>query len=233
MSNLVGKTSWRDLVPESAPLGAAQREETEDVFLGTGTVTGAREDAIVVRVGDAELRAMVATSCLVVPQAGDRVLVAMPEGECYVLAVLRREAGAVRRIATDGDLELSAPKGKVVVASGEGIDLLTPKETSVVTGNLNLHAGDATAVLERLSYLGTAVRAEVGKLRVVAAELDGLFERSLQRIKRAYRFVEEIDQTRARQIDVTAETSVRVHAGNTVMTADELVKIDGSQVHIG
>jgi hypothetical protein len=120
-----------------------------------------------------------------------------------------------------------------VVASGEGIDLLTPKETSVVTGKLGLHAADAAAVIDRLSYLGGAVRAELGKLRVAAAEVDGFFERSLQRIKRSYRFIEELDQTRARQIDTTAETSVRVHAGNTVMTADELVKIDGSQVHIG
>jgi ethanolamine utilization microcompartment shell protein EutS len=230
MSTLVGKALLQDLIsppPDSKP------SDREDVSLGTGVVIAASGAEITVRVGDAELCAARAASCLLEPFAGDLVLLAMPEGGCYVLAILRREEGAPSRIAAEGDLELSAPKGKVVVAAGEGIDLLTPKEASVIADRLSLRAADVTAVLDRLSYLGSAVRAELGKLRVAASKIDGFFERTLQRVKRSYRFVEEIDQVRAKQIDMTAEGSVRVHAESVVVTADGLCKIDGEQIHLG
>jgi hypothetical protein len=219
----------------AAPDSGVSRAEARpgDVSLGTGTVTAARDKAFKVRVGDIDLLAARATSCLVAPIEGDHVLVAMPPGECYVLAILRRDNGAPCKIAAEGDLEIAAPKGKVVVSSGEGIDLLTSKETSVVSSRISLHAADVAAVFDRLTYIGARVQAEVKKLRVVATDVDGFFERTLTRVKRSYKFVEEIEQVRAKQIDMTAETSVRVHSESTVITSDGLCKFDGEQIHIG
>lgn len=235
MSNLAETHLLENLAPAAPESGVARAESRPaDVSLSMGTVIAANGTTVVLRVGELQIVATRATSCLLAPIPGDQVLVAMPAGECYVLAVLKREKDATNQISVEqGDLEIAAPKGKVVVSSGEGIDLLTAKETSIVSPRLSVHAAEATAVLDRLSFLGTAVRAEMKKLRVVATEVDGFFERTLQRVKRSYKFVEEIEQVQAKQIDMKAETSVRVHSDSTVLTADGLCKLDGEQIHIG
>jgi hypothetical protein len=38
---------------------------------------------------------------------------------------------------------------------------------------------------------------------------------------------------RARQIDYVAEKNVSVRGHNTLLTAEQLVKLDGEQVHLG
>jgi hypothetical protein len=219
--------------PESGVSRAEHQHSSKSMSFETGTIVSAANGALRVRYGDLEVSAMRATSCLIAPIEGDHVLIAMPSGECYVLAVLRREHGTDCKIAAEGNLEIVAPKGKIVVSSGEGIELLTAKETSVVSPSISVHAKDVTAVMDRLSYLGGVVQAEVNKLRVVAAEMDGFFERTLQRVKRSYKFVEEIEQLRAKRIDMTAETNVRIHSDSTVVTSDGLCKFDGEQIHIG
>ncbi|HRI69683.1 MAG TPA: DUF3540 domain-containing protein [Polyangium sp.] len=236
MSNLAHDNLAENLAPpapESGVSRAENRDSRNEVDLRKGTVIFAANKTLEVRVGDETVSATRAVSCLVAPIAGDVVLVAMPAGECYVLAVLQREEGADCKIAVDGNLEIKAPNGKVAVSSGEGIELLTAKETNIISSDVSVHATSATMAVDRLSYLGAMVHAEVNKLRVVAAEVDGFFERTLARVKRSYKFVEEIEQVRAKQIDMKAETSVRVHSESTVITADGLCKLDGEQIHIG
>ncbi|MCZ7681708.1 MAG: DUF3540 domain-containing protein [Sandaracinaceae bacterium] len=56
-------------------------------------------------------------------------------------------------------------------------------------------------------------------------------QRLSQRVKRAYRFVEEMDVTRAGSIDYRADDVASLRARHTVMAADEQVKVDGKQIH--
>ncbi len=55
----------------------------------------------------------------------------------------------------------------------------------------------------------------------------------MDRIGRAYRTVEETDHLRAESIDHRAEKTLKMHAENSLLTSEQLVKVDGSQVHIG
>ncbi len=55
-----------------------------------------------------------------------------------------------------------------------------------------------------------------------------------QHIKdRAYRFVEEMEHVRAGSIDYAARENVRFHGRNALVTAQQLVKMDGEQIHMG
>jgi hypothetical protein len=68
---------------------------------------------------------------------------------------------------------------------------------------------------------------------VVADSCDSVFDRLLQRVKRSYRFVEEHDQVRAAQIDYVAQNNASLRGENTLITAKDLVKVDGEQIHLG
>lgn len=199
-----------------------------------GSVARVDGDTFVVRTAEGERRARRAVSCLVEPEAGDLVLVAAVEGAgAWVLAVLEREAGAATRIVSDGDMELRVDRGRFSVVSREGVDLATAGDMNLAATTLDLHADEARVATGALSYLGATVKAEVERVKVFAVHCDQMFERLSQRVRRSYRTVSELDQLRAEQIDYAAKENLSLRGENTLVTAKELVKVDGEQIHLG
>jgi hypothetical protein len=212
-----------------------RRLDDEALSHEIGLITGTREGGLfAVRAGGGEYRAKRAVSCLIEPEDGDTVaLLTTPTGTCYVTAVLEREAGATGRIVADGDLEIQLRAGHFSVAAQEGVHLLSSKEVAISAGALRVNAREGNVVLERLSFLGAFARAEVDKIKVVAGSLDQVLDRFSQRVKRSFRHVDELDQVKAEHIDYSAKSSMSLHAENALITAEELVKVDGEQIHVG
>lgn len=213
----------------------ARKLENDALSHEIGRVTGAREAGLfAVRTEAGEYRAKRAVSCLLEPEVGDTVaLLSTQSGTCYVTAVLEREAGATGRIVADGDLEIQLPEGQFTVAAQEGVNLLAAKEVSIVAGGLRVNAREGNLVIERLALLGSFARAEIEKIKLVAGSLDEVMDRFSMRVKRSFRHVEELDQVKAEHIDYTAKSSMSLHAQNALVTAEELVKVDGEQIHVG
>lgn len=175
-----------------------------------------------------------AVSCLVAPQAGDRVLFAtLPGDEHWVLAVLAHAAPQPTRIEVDGDLELRAPAGTITAAAGRGVTVATGGEAAVLAGAVRVVAQRGLAALDELTLLAERLDAEVGRVRGTFTTVDTVLDRLSQRARRVYRVVEELDHLRARRVDYTAKDTFQVHAHDTLMTSEQLVKIDGDQIHVG
>jgi hypothetical protein len=111
------------------------------------------------------------------------------------------------------------------VVSGKRLALSAP-ESSWSTGALGIMA-------DTVSLVGDALSARFAKARVESTVLESIAERVFQKAQRVYRTVEELDQVRAKRVDYKAEQLLALHGGSTVITANELVKVDGEQVHIG
>lgn len=207
--------------------------EPEAMTQEAGRVVRAAGGAFVVATGSAEIEARRAVSCMVEPAAGDVVLVSvLPERGAYILAVLERQ-GSDLCVVLDGDLHVKLPRGRFVLGAAEGVTLASGKEVGVVAGELKVNARRGSVLVESLSYLGTAVHAEIEKAKVKAAAFDASFERVTQRLKRVYRFVEELEQLRAERVDYVAKKNMSLRGENTLVTAEELVKLDGAQIHLG
>jgi hypothetical protein len=73
----------------------------------------------------------------------------------------------------------------------------------------------------------------VTKIALVAQEADTILTRLTQRAKRVFRFVEEIDQTRAGTVDLRAENLIGIRGENAIISARVLAKVDGEQIHLG
>jgi hypothetical protein len=179
----------------------------------------------------ATVEARRAVSCLVAPAIGDRVLVAVGD-RCWVLAVLEREEGGPIAISTDEDLRLESA-GRLVLGGRESVDVATPGALRLTSRDTALESVSTTVTAERLSVFARAIRAESRSVQAVLDVVDSTLERLSQRVKRVYRFVEEMDVTRANQIDYRAENVASLRGRHTVMTAEELVKVDGKQIHLG
>lgn len=198
-----------------------------------GMVVAAGGDGLRVRIGANEQQAIRAASCLVAPEVGDRVLVAEHDRGCHVIAVLDRDEAAPVRVALSGDLELSAPDGRVTLAAQHGVRVVTPGEAEVAAGSARLAALRASFAVGALSYVGEQVDVQLERVKTVARTLESVAERWVQRLERAYRFISKSEQVRADVLDYSARTAVTVQAENTVISSAELTKIDGGQIHLG
>jgi Protein of unknown function (DUF3540) len=200
--------------------------------LDEGTVVRVLDGEIAVSVDGHDVAARRAKSCLVAPEAGDRVLVAFgKDRQAFVLAVLEgARAGAT--LASEGDLSVKVA-GRFDVTANDGVDLVSGGAISFVANAIKARAFEADLVLDRLAYVGRAVRAEVQAIKTIAAACDGVFERVTQRAKRSFRFVEEADTLKAGRIDYAADTALTMRAKNAVLAAEELAKVDAEQIQLG
>ncbi len=177
-------------------------------------------------------RAQRAVSCLVAPEVDDVVLLATSErGTCYVLAVLEREAMATR-LSVEGDLELSST-GQVRIAAPEGVDLVSQKRVGVVSAEVKVNAVEAKVATQKATVVGRFLQTEFERVKSFANAIDGVFGRFSQRAKSSIRRVEGLEQLKAEHIDHSAQKTMTLHGENAVVTARQLVKVDGEQIHVG
>ena len=80
--------------------------------------------------------------------------------------------------------------GRLSFAAQEGVDLLSAREVSVTAGGLRVTATEGHVVLQSLSFLGDAVRAEIDRVKLLAQSFDAVLERFSQRVQRSYRTVD-------------------------------------------
>jgi hypothetical protein len=206
----------------------ARKIEVKAVYQQYGEVVGLEGELVTVRTPLADVSARRAASCLLAPAVGDRVLLVVEErGESFVLAVLEQRDASAATIAVEGDLTLRSIKGKVSVAAHDGIDLVTAAALRLAGAAIDV------AAAEGISVIGSAVKAELDKVKLVATSLDSILERVSQRVKRSYRVVEELDHLQARHLDYTASGNAHVHGKNALVSADDLVKLNADQIHVG
>ena len=98
---------------------------------------------------------------------------------------------------------------------------------------MSVVAPDADVTVERMTYMGRLIDSQIERIKTVATTIDTVAERLSQRVRRSFRRVEELDSVRAARIDVVATDSLRTHAKNQLITANELIKLDGEQIHLG
>jgi hypothetical protein len=212
----------------------ASKRQVRDVYQTTGTVLAAREGVLRVETDDGDCEVRRAHSCLAEPEPGDLVLLAMlPNGSGYVLAVLEREAGARTRLSVEGDLAIQVGAGRLSIAAAEGVAVTSPKDVSVASGEAHVRAVDGSVALERASFFSSLVQAEMGRAKVLAGTLDSFVDRVSQKVKRSYRFIEDFEQLRAGRLDYVAEKLLNLRGENAIVSAEELCKLDGEQIHVG
>jgi hypothetical protein len=193
-------------MPTAADAAIAEAE----VLLREGTML------VVLRDG-ARVTARRAASCLVQPEPGDLVLLGGSAARGYVLAVLERPGDRPLRLAVAGDMEIAAEGGRLTLGA----------ETLVV------EAETGQVAVRDLALSGGKVAARFRRITLVADAIESLVTRLLTRARRSYRFVEETEQLRARDIDHRAGGHLHLRGETAALHAGLLVKVNASQIHMG
>ncbi len=208
--------------------------ELSEVFQETAVVEALAGERIVVRSASGRFEARKAASCALVPTPGDRVLLAVPRaGEIYVLAVLvRAERAEPERWAFGPEAELRSP-GSLHIVGGEGVEIRSPSRIEMMARAVAVSAVEGTLGIERLHVAAGVVDASARAVKTVLGTLDQVLERASMHVKRSYRFVEELDLTRAEHIEQRATQTLSMRGKNAFVAAEDLVKVDGDQIHLG
>jgi hypothetical protein len=216
-----------------ATMTAAKKLANVDTYLDTGTVERTLSGTVEVRLHSGACQAQRARSCLVAPETGDSVLCAFGPKGAFVLAVLEGREDAPTRLVADGDLHIQSRAGRVAVSSPAGVDIVSGGTVAMTSAEMHVRVAKGSVAIEELGFFGRLVQAEVTKIALAAQEVDTVLTRLTQRAKRVFRFVEEIDQTRAGTIDLRAQNLVGIRGENAVVSARVLAKVDGEQIHLG
>jgi hypothetical protein len=174
-----------------------------------------------------------AASCLLVPEVGDRVLVAMEtRGDAYVLAVLDRRDEGKATLEISGDVVMRASE-RLSIAASQGVDVVGGTAVRIAARSVEVTSFQTRLASHALEVVGEAVGAELGRVKLLAKSVDGMMERLSQRVKRSFRFVEETEQVKARHLSYSAEEVAHFRGETTVVSASDLVKVNGEQIHVG
>ena len=211
----------------------ARALEKEDNFLEYGTVKLTQGGTFTVAVESGVVTTKRSFSCLVEPLPGDTVLVSRAASDCYILAILERHGDQHACLAFEGDADLRLRQGRLRVAAQEGIDLVTAKDTALVSPELSINSVQAEVNIQHLSFFGTFLQGQIERIKLIGQACDSIFERVSQRVKRSYRWVEELEQLKAGQLNYLVKKLMSLRGKYSVLTAEEDVRIDGDKILMG
>ena len=172
------------------------------------------------------VRGLRAAGCLLAPRPGDLALASVDAaGETFVLTVLRREAGTAGEIAYPGDLRLRAAGDLTLTADGDA--------ALAAKGELNVAAASGDVAFGTVGFLAKTATVRLGALTLLADAVEQIVSRLTQRLGEAVRLVAGHDESQAGSARLLVEDTLTVQAKNAVHTAEEVVKIDAGQIHLG
>lgn len=183
----------------------------------------AGERGFLVAHGQQRLFCTPAFGCLVTPCAGDRVLLADVDDATFILSVLERPSGERPAIHLPNGLDIET--GAQLRIGGAAVEL-APE-------SLRLHAREVDCETATLTYSCREARGFVGVGKLVGRALELIADKWVQISKQSYRVSEQLECVRAGELDCEAQQSLRLHGKNTLISADQLSKLDGRQIHIG
>lgn len=198
-----------------------------------GQVIAIGPEGFAVRGEAGVLGARRAASCLLSPEMGDTVLVGGDNTErVYIIAVLERANSSPMRLSVEGDLQVTAG-GTLSIDGRTGLTLSTPEHCVLAADELTVRGSRATLLIEKLCAIGSEIGVTVARLRFVGHVMESLVDRFMLTAKQSLRVVEGTDQLRSGSIDYRAKQTMNLHGRNFLASAKELVKVDGSQIHLG
>jgi len=128
---------------------------------------------------------------------------------------------------------LRSRAGSVALESTQAVRLAGRGAVSIDTASLKVQTEDAHCVAAKMKYLGAEMTATVGTTRLIGKVYEAVMDRLSFLSRVSFRTTEEVEHVRAGSLDYRAEKSARVHASYTMVTGENLVKVDAKQIHMG
>ncbi|MFW6284265.1 MAG: DUF3540 domain-containing protein [Desulfosalsimonas sp.] len=203
----------------------------------SGLVGGRTGSCFHVQTQAASLRAQKASSCLLVPETGDRVLVFSDPGDPdahFILSVLTRnpEKSAENHLDFDGPTRFRVSEGNLRFQSEQDIQMAAAGRFDIASHEIHAHANKAETTIDQCTVFGRMLKVQVEVVKSAARLVDQLVKRFTLRADTSVRYIREHDETQAESARYLTEKTLTMHSKNAVHTGEELVSINGGQINL-
>jgi hypothetical protein len=202
-----------------------------------GRIQVAAEGLLTVMTESGPLACRAAAGCLVRPESGDLALVVLPNSPkemAYVLAVLERaQADSPMHIDLGAGARLESEKGCVEIAAGADLRLRAGAQLEASADSISFVSRAMHWLTHTFSLLGRTVEVVCSVWRESSRERETTAQTWTQRLGDCRRHVQDLDETQAGMSRTLARETALLHGRVTYVQAEELVKVDGGEVHLG
>lgn len=208
----------------------AATNRTEIPFV-LGRIEARTEAGLLVAAASELIPARAAASCLIAPRPGDRVALLVGPDASWITAVLEREddtettlefGGALRLHAT-GSMHLESDR--IGMSGRQLLDLKAPR--------ICFSSHVVQVLAGTVDWIADRVDGRFNVMKLAGRLLEGVFDRFSQRSGSSLREVETIDSVRTAEADYRASGTMMLGAENLLGQAEQLVSLDGDQIHMG
>lgn len=212
-------------------------DQKQDSGLIRAHVLVAEDGLFVIVTEQGTLNCKIAASCLLRPEPGDLALVAMPEdrnGQAYILAVLERaNSDSAMQINLGSGANMVAENGAVYIAGKTDLNLQAGGELNASAKSMSFVCSSVHWLSKTFSLLGKTVETICSVWRETSQERETNAQNWTQRLGDCHRHVQDLDETQAGTSRTLARDTALVHGRVTYVQAEEFVKADGEEVHLG
>ncbi len=198
-----------------------------------GTITKIDADLVTVDCDGTLWSCPQALSCLIEPQIGDEVIISGPDRtRVYLIAVIARPDAAAITLNVNRDLTIRSSTGSISMQSAAGTHIGSDTSVELRAPRLEQTHDNASLTVRQMQYAGETLEATVGRSTFFSNVISLMADRINTVARLCFRHIRDVDHVRARSIDYEAETLTRVHGGYTTLTARDVMKINGDQIHM-
>ena len=222
-------------VAEIFPSAASRSQDalTHPSTTPTALVKSNSGDVFELASGDHCFQAHLAFSCLVHPEAGDKVsYLHDDQGIAYITHVLHRDSRNMS-MKIPGNLDIQADHGQLTFAASERLNMISGQSCSLAAKKLHAMAEEGNFSITRARASGESLDSTIKEISIIANSVSTVADLLMQRVRNSVRSVEVLDKVDAGEMISSVKKLFSLRAKQTMVTAEQDVKIDGDRVHIG
>jgi hypothetical protein len=194
--------------------------------LQSGRVLRKSEAGAIVLVSGREQTSRCATSCLVVPEPGDLVLLAAHPAEVFILAVLHRPGAAPAvLVATTPSDQLVLSASKLTLKAKDDIEITAPEAT--------IRSGRLTFAADSMAFVSKLLTQMLGRWQSSAQNMDMVATDLATKAVRRVTLVDEADVLQAGSVLQKIQSASVTQAEAVVIAVNEDLRLDGARVTVG
>jgi hypothetical protein len=153
-------------------------------------------------------------------------------GSAPTACVLGREQRDEAVLTLPGGVELSSQAGHLSIHA-KAIDLKAGIQVSVTTPKIDVTAFESEIKVLKVRAWFDALEAQAVHAKFAFQNLTTSAGRLLQRVRESFRWVDEVDETRAGRVRVKVEGAYQLQSRHATIHATGVVKVDGEKIDLG
>lgn len=179
------------------------------------------------------VRATLAFSCLVTPEAGDKVLINVAGKENHILAIVERPQSNDMKLGFSGNVSMEAASGDIKLTAAKSVSVVSGEQATIASADLKVSALKTQIHSDKMAVSGDELNSQWREITSVSQAVNMIVDRLTQRLKNCFKRVEGVEQKTSQNYLQTIDKTMSIRSRDAMVTARKDVKIDGERIHMG